>query len=228
MFTPIILFTVSLILLYLTSQTITNQIYHLFYRLTHSQATSLNLIFFLLLPGIFLHEFSHILMAEILRVHTGHLELKPQLKNNQLKLGSAQIAQTDPFRLTLIGLAPFIVGILALWILLKFGLNLNLSHISPVSLTQTSHLPLYILLPTFYCLFAITNTMFSSSSDLQASAVPLILFILILTTLNLTHTPILPIITITISNLLLLLSTIFFLVFLLNLVLSLILKIVLH
>jgi len=228
MFTPIILFTVSLILLYLTSQTITNQIYHLFYRLTRSQTTSLNLIFFLLLPGIFLHEFSHILMAEILRVRTGHLELKPQLKNNQLKLGSAQIAQTDPFRLTLIGLAPFISGIIILWLLLKFGLDIDIHSISLSSLAQSLYLPFYILLPTFYCLFAITNTMFSSPSDLQTSAVPLILFILILTTLNLTHTPIPIIISTTISSLLLLLSTIFFLVFLLNLILSLILKIVLH
>ena len=54
-------------------------------------------------PGVFLHEFSHILMAEMLRVPTGELKLKPEIKDGHLTLGSAQIAATDPLRLTLIG-----------------------------------------------------------------------------------------------------------------------------
>lgn len=123
----------------------------------------LNLVFFLLLPGIFSHEFAHILMAEILRVRTGELKLKPEVHDGHLTLGSAQIALTDPFRLTLIGIAPFISGTAALWFLFNF------SHGYPV----------YLLLITYYCIFAIANTLFSSASDLQAAAIPLILVMLI-------------------------------------------------
>ena len=131
----------------------------------------LNLVFFLLLPGIFLHEFSHILMAEILRVKTGELKLKPEIHDGHLTLGSAQIALTDPFRLTLIGIAPFIAGTAALWLLL------NLVPKGPV----------YLLLITYYLVFAIANTLFSSASDLQAAAVPLILVLLVLGGFSLTN-----------------------------------------
>src|SRR3989338_10542220 len=81
----------------------------------------LNLVFFLLLPGIFLHELAHILMAEILQVPTGELKLTPEIKDGHLTLGSAQIALTDPLRLTLIGIAPFLAGTAVLWTLIHFG-----------------------------------------------------------------------------------------------------------
>lgn len=121
----------------------------------------LNLVFFLLLPGVFLHEFSHILMAELLQVKTGELKLWPELKNGHLTLGSAQIALTDPFRLTLIGIAPFLNGLLGLWLLIKFN---------PGGWWQ-------ILFA--WLAFSLANTLFSSPSDLQAAAVPIILVLLL-------------------------------------------------
>lgn len=153
---PLLAFAASAVALFLSSQALLS---HLFRRLP------LNLIFFLLLPGIFLHEFSHILMAEVLRVKTGELKLKPEIHDGHLTLGSAQIALTDPFRLTLIGIAPFISGAVILWLLLNFGWG---------------DLIWYWKLVIGYCVFAIANTLFSSASDLQAAAVPLILVLLIL------------------------------------------------
>lgn len=155
MFLSLLAFSLTAIALFLSSQALLSRLLRLL---------PLNLVFFLLLPGIFLHEFSHILMAELLRVPTGELKLKPELKDGHLALGSAQIASTDPFRLTLIGIAPFISGTATLWLLL----NLVPQH------------PFYLLLITYYGVFAIANTLFSSASDLQAAAVPLILVLLLL------------------------------------------------
>lgn len=168
----------------------------------------LNLIFFLLLPGIFLHEFSHILMAEILRVKTGELKLKPELHDGHLTLGSAQIALTDPFRLTLIGIAPFLSGTVTLWLLF---------HFVPKN-------PVYLLLFTYYLVFAIANTLFSSASDLQAAAVPLILVVLLLGLFSLTNLNLPPTLIPFLQDFFFNLSKLFSYTLTLNLVLLLLLK----
>lgn len=171
-------FIISAAALFFSSQSLLNRLIALFTRLTHSQTTTANLIFFLLLPGVLIHELSHIVTAELLQVPTGRLSLKPSLENNHLKLGSAQISQTDPFRLTLIGSAPFITGTIFLWLLLKFGFGIDFGQFNFLNFEFNSLLRLSNL-GFGYLIFAIANTMFSSPSDLQAAIVPII-FILIL------------------------------------------------
>lgn len=154
MFLSLLFFILATIFLFLSSQSLLHCLHRLF--------RNIHLIFFLLLPGIFLHEFSHILSAELLQVRTGALSLRPSLKDGHLTLGSAQIAQTDPFRLTLIGLAPFIVGMAVLWLLIKFN---------PGGWWQ-------ILF--WYLEFTVANTLFSSPSDLQYAGVPIVLVLILL------------------------------------------------
>lgn len=161
MFLSLLSFIISTVALFLSSQTLLSHLYRLF--------KNINLIFFLLLPGIFLHEFSHILSAQLLQVKTGALNLKPEFKDGRLTLGSAQIAQTDPFRLTLIGLAPFIAGVAVLWLLIKFN---------PGGWWQ-------ILF--WYLEFTVANTLFSSPSDLQSAGIPLILILILLGVFKLTN-----------------------------------------
>jgi hypothetical protein len=156
-------FITSAILVYLSSHSLLS----LLLRRLH-----LYVVFFLLLPGIFLHELSHILMAELLQVKTGELKLKPELKDGELRLGSAQIALTDPFRLTLIGIAPFITGMAFLWALIYFGLDPTLG---------------WWRLLIGYLIFSVANTLFSSASDLQAAAIPLILVLIIFGLFELTN-----------------------------------------
>lgn len=156
MIVSLLAFVLATLALFFSSQALLS---HLFRRLP------LNLVFFLLLPGIFLHEFSHILMAEVLRVRTGELKLKPEIQDGHLTLGSAQIALTDPFRLTLIGIAPFISGTVGLWLMFNLG---------------SGDLAWYWKLGLGYLVFTVANTLFSSASDLQAAAVPLILVLLVL------------------------------------------------
>jgi hypothetical protein len=218
MLLPLLSFVSITLLLYLSSRALIAHLLKLFTRLTKSQETSINLLFFLLLPGIFLHEFSHTLSAALLQVQTGHLSLKPELVNNRLRLGSAQIAQTDPLRLTLIGTAPFVAGTLSLWLILTIGLNLNPSTFSINSLSSLSSLPFYLILLFGYLLFAISNTMFSSPSDLQSAAFPVILVLIILGLFKLTSLNIPQGFITYSSNFLLLLATTFSIVLVLNLI----------
>jgi len=229
MLLSLFLFILTLTLLYLSSHSLIIHLIKIFYRLTHSHETAVNLLFFLLLPGVFLHEFSHIITAELLQVPTGHLSFKPHFKNGQLLLGSAQIASTDPFRLTLIGTAPFLTGTFTLWALLKIALHLSVSQLNLAnfipqilfSINQLSFLPLLLI---FYLLFSISNTMFSSPSDLQATGLPIILLLIILGTFKLANLTIPPSTLISLTNLFLLLTTIFTLTLLFNLLLLLPLK----
>lgn len=73
------------------------------------------------LPGTIIHELSHWLMAEILRVRTGEIVIFPDLSDGSetKRLGSVATEKTDPLRGFLIGVAPFFVGIFALVILGK-------------------------------------------------------------------------------------------------------------
>ena len=229
MLLSLLFFIISITLLYLSSHSLIKNLIKFFYRLFHSRHTSINLLFFLLLPGIFLHEFSHILSAELLQVRTGHLSLTPHFKDNQLRLGSAQIAKTDPIRLTLIGTAPFLTGTIALWLILKLGLHLspsilNITNFLPqltLAFKQISFLPLLLLT---YLLFSISNTMFSSPSDLQSAGLPIILFLIIFGVIQLTNFSLPTSIISSIINLFFLLGTIFTLILLLNLIILLPLK----
>ena len=63
------------------------------------------------LPGVFLHESSHFVMAKILRVPTGDFSIFPQsLPDGRLQLGYVETARSDIVRNSLIGAAPLIIG----------------------------------------------------------------------------------------------------------------------
>lgn len=73
----------------------------------------------LVLPGTIIHELSHWLTAEILRVRTGEITIFPDLsgEGGRERLGSVATAKSDPFRGFLIGVAPFVSGLIILVIL---------------------------------------------------------------------------------------------------------------
>ena len=126
--------------------------------------------------------------------------------------GSWDWPLTDPIRLTLIGTAPFISGTIVLWLILVVGLQLDLAHLT-LPVFNYWHLLFY------YLIFAISNTMFSSPSDLQAAAFPVVLLLIVLGLFQLTNLN-LPISLIDLStNLFWLLAVIFSLVLVLNLLL---------
>jgi len=137
----------ELFLLSLVSRKLTQDLYTLFFRLFRSKTISMTILILLLFPGTVIHELAHLFVAEILRVRTGKLTLIPEsLEEAEIRTGSVTIAHTDPFRRTLIGLAPVYVGIAVL-----------------VGLSSITILPVLV----FYGMFAVSNSMFSSQEDMK-------------------------------------------------------------
>lgn len=117
------------------------------------------------------------LVAEVLGVRTGEFSFVPEiLENNKIKAGSLKIAKTDPFRQTIIGLAPIFVGLTIIFSLTNFILLPIISKI----LFLFSITNLFLLFVVCCLLFVVSNTMFSSKKDLEAVLFPLV-FIAIIT-----------------------------------------------
>lgn len=129
-------------------------------RFTRSQSVTIHLLSILFLPGVIIHELAHMFIASLLFVRVGEIEFWPQIKEDGVKLGSVAVGKTDPFRRTLIGIAPVVVGlgviISSLWFFTSDVLQIN-----PVIK--------YILL--IYILFEVGNTMFSSKKDMEGTVV---------------------------------------------------------
>jgi hypothetical protein len=101
----------ALVLFLVVQRWLHQEIQLLFYVLTHRLNLALTLFALLFLPGVLLHETSHFLVAQILRVPTRRFSLIPQVTvNARLRLGYVETVQTDVFRDTLIGAAPLLVG----------------------------------------------------------------------------------------------------------------------
>ena len=164
-------FIVLLIILYFLSRGITQNFSRLFFRITKSRKWTHNLLAILFLPGIFLHEVAHFLMALILFVPVGQIEIKPEiLDDGKVRMGSVPVAKTDFLRRFLIGVAPLLVGVSVIFLGLYY---LPLNSYIPAVFAYTL---------TAYLVFVVGNTMFMSRSDLEGSWVLLIFILVIVVT----------------------------------------------
>ena len=75
------------------------------------------LLWLVLLPGILLHEGSHWITAKVLGLKTGKFSFTPNTVKGQIVLGSVEVQRSNAFKDSLVGLAPFLAGTLALLIL---------------------------------------------------------------------------------------------------------------
>jgi hypothetical protein len=130
----------------------------------------------LFLPGVALHELSHLLTARLLRVSTGRISLIPTpLPNGRLQLGYVETAPSDFVRDALIGVAPLFSGALAVtyiglarWQLDQVWLRLANGDgwgalLTSANLHNASDFWLW-----FYLAFTISSTMLPSASDRRA------------------------------------------------------------
>ena len=143
---------------------------------TRSPQLTIGLFSVMFFPGVLLHEFSHFVMAKILRVRTRNFSLIPTpLPDGRLQMGYVETERTDIFRDSLIGLAPLIAGSL---FIAYAGLNrLGLSTLLDVLANGQVEL-FWVglkLLPQvkdfylwFYLAFAVSSTMLPSESDRHA------------------------------------------------------------
>ena len=144
--------------------------------LTRNPQLTMGIFQFIFLPGVFLHEGSHFLMAKLLRVPTGRFSILPEpLPDGRLRLGYVETARSDVVRDSLIGAAPLIIGTIfvayvsiyqlemrVLWDVLRNG-QLNLFWMGIRALPNTQDFYVW-----FYLTFAVSSTMMPSESDRHA------------------------------------------------------------
>jgi hypothetical protein len=179
---------VPLLLLLIGLQRLVNgEIIAVLLLLTRSNKWTIWIFSFLFLPGVFLHELSHWIMAKVLGVRTGRVSLIPKLlPDGTLRMGFVEIYPKDHVREALIGLAPLIFGGIAVAFIGLTQLELDLVWGSAMAgiwdpfvevVRATMARPYFWW--WFYALFVVSNTMMPSPSDRRAW-LPIILFIVIL------------------------------------------------
>jgi hypothetical protein len=169
-------FLVVLVPLIIVQRLLHREIQAVFLILTRDTRVTMGIFSMLFLPGVFLHELSHFVMAKILRVRTGNFSIFPQsLPDGRLQLGYVETAKSDVVRDSLIGAAPLIVGTLfvayvalyhlqmrVLWDTFRNG-QFDLFWLGVRALPQSQDFYLW-----FYLAFAVSSTMMPSESDRHA------------------------------------------------------------
>ena len=167
---------VTFLVMYPLKRWISAHVQGVAFLITGNSQVAVWLFWVLFLPGTILHEFSHWLTAKLLGVKTGKFSVWPKKKRGgDLQMGSLQVEVVDPFRYSLIGLAPLIFGSIAVLLIGQFRLELGqlgqalLSgdlQIIGQALANTLAVPDVWL--WLYLLFAISNAMLPSASDRTA------------------------------------------------------------
>lgn len=171
------IFFIEISLLFLLSQYLTKALSAWFYHIFKSQIVVIHVLSILFLPGVILHELSHLLTASMLFVPTGEIEFLPEIHGNEVKMGSVSIAKTDPLRRFFIGVAPLLAGLGILFLLFWYFIP-TLVFVSWQTLVLA------------YAVFEISNTMFSSKKDMEGALGLLGFFIFILLLLLILKVPI--------------------------------------
>jgi len=169
-------FILMLVPLILLQRLLHREIQAVFLILTRDARLTMGLFSMIFLPGVFLHELSHFLVAKILFIRTGRFSIFPQtLPDGRLQLGYVETARSDIVRDSLVGAGPLIVGTLfvayvaiyhlqlrVLWDLFRNG-QLDLFWMGVRALPQVKDFYLW-----FYLAFAVSSTMMPSESDRHA------------------------------------------------------------
>jgi len=169
-------FIFMLVPLILLQRLLHREIQAVFLILTRDARLTMGIFSFIFLPGVFLHELSHFLMAKILRVPTGRFSIIPQpLPDGRLQLGYVETAQADIVRDSLIGAAPLIFGTLFVAYVSIYPLDMRILwdtfrnsqfNLFWLGLTELPHEKDFYL--WFYLTFAVSSTMMPSESDRHA------------------------------------------------------------
>ncbi|MFN8404782.1 MAG: hypothetical protein U0V48_14675, partial [Anaerolineales bacterium] len=169
-------FVLMLVPLIYLQRLLHREIQAVFLILTRDAALTMGIFSLIFLPGVFLHELSHFLMAKILRVPTGRFSIFPRaLPDGRLQLGYVETARADIVRDSLIGAAPLIAGTVlvayvavyrldmrVLWDTFRNG-QFSLFWLGISALPRVSDFYLW-----FYLTFAVSSTMTPSESDRHA------------------------------------------------------------
>ena len=156
----IFILLIELFILFASSQMLTRLLSRIIFSLSRNKTITIYFLSFLFLPGVIIHELSHLLTAGILFVPVGDIEFMPKVQGNSVKLGSVKVAKTDFIRRAIIGFAPFFAGC-SLLIGVFFYFLPNIMNFSKT--------PVWEMFLILYTIFQIGNTMFSSRKGLEGT-----------------------------------------------------------
>jgi hypothetical protein len=166
--------------LVLLTQWITKHIQGIGLLLTQDGQIALFVYFCLILPGVIIHELSHAVTAWVLGVRVRKLNIGIKTRRGRkgsVALGSVEIASADPFRSSLIGLAPLIAGSTVVLLIGSQVFGLHAFVIGDPSRLWSELQSIYRT-PDFwlwiYLVFAVSNAMLPSAADRHAWGTALI------------------------------------------------------
>ncbi len=167
------IFIFEIICLLLLSRVLTRTLSSLLYTVFKKESMTIMLLAILFLPGVIIHELSHFLVATILFVKTGTIEFMPVVRGGVVKLGSVEVAHTDPIRRLLIGIAPIVVGVVLLLA--------TIYYLTSIQLAMPAWVQMLLL---GIIVFELANTMSSSRKDMEG-VWPLVIFVVVLVVVGL-------------------------------------------
>ncbi|NOZ50091.1 MAG: hypothetical protein GXP37_08610 [Chloroflexi bacterium] len=173
---PLLASFILLLVLYWVSRRLAQSFVITFYLLTRSENAATSLYILFVLPGTLIHETSHWLMAQLVGVKTGNVTVLPKFqRKGPIRLGSVDVRGGNLLQLTLVGIAPFLVGgFLTVWV--SYGLidfetlhflwrQFSFSNLLAV-IQQVIYQPDSVL--GLYLLFIVSDAMFLSASDVTS------------------------------------------------------------
>lgn len=150
----------EIVLLFLLSKIVPTLITQIFYFFIRSQKVAIFILCIIFFPGTLVHEMAHLLMAGMLLVPVGGINLIPKIEEGGVKLGHVAIAKTDPIRRALIGFAPIFAGLAILSGMIFYAYSQFFHY---------SIYPIWLVTILIYLSLVIGNTMFSSKKDMEGS-----------------------------------------------------------
>ena len=164
----LIIFLCLSLLLYFASRFTIGEIFSVINRFTNQRAIIYPFFALIFFPGTVIHELAHYFVGTMLLIKIREVKIFPEWQDNHLKLGSVSFEKKDFIRGIIVGVAPFIIGLL-------FFLWLSILNIFP-----NKNLLMNILF--IYLIFTVSTMMFSSQADLieLINIIPLIILILLI------------------------------------------------
>jgi hypothetical protein len=167
---------VTFLLMYPLQRWISAHVQGVAFLLTGNMRAAMWFFWVLFLPGTIVHEVSHWLTAKLLGVKTSRFSLWPTVKRKgELQMGAVQVNLADPFRHSLIGLAPLIFGTIVVLLigqgrlaLDQLGLALGSGDLETIGEAVTRTLAVPDVWLWLYLLFAVANAMLPSAADRES------------------------------------------------------------
>ena len=113
----LIAFSACVLALYWLQRWITQHVQGIGILLFNSRNAAMGILWMFLLPGIVIHELSHWVMAKLLGLKTGRFRIWPQVVRDDIVLGSVEVKQGNHLVDSVVGLAPFLGGTVALLVI---------------------------------------------------------------------------------------------------------------